>query len=88
MNIIKRLFRKTDEKKNVIQNTSNMSALPEEILTIDEIKNALNFYDKHRNHINSLVNNAPKFAPRLNEDKRDCKLWKPGHWNWFLTYYH
>ena len=26
--------------------------------------------------------------PSLNEDKRDCRLWKPQHWNWFLGYYH
>jgi hypothetical protein len=62
--------------------------LPEEILTPGQIQNALSWYEKHRNHVNSLVNGVSKFPPRLNEDKRDCRLWKPEHWNWFLAHYH
>lgn len=61
---------------------------PEEILTDEQIQNTLSWYDKHRNHVNSLVNGVSKFPPSLSEDKRDCRLWKPQHWNWFLGYYH
>jgi len=61
---------------------------PEEILTPEQIDNALKWYDKHQNHVNGLVNGVAKFPPRLNEDKRDCRLWKPEHWNWFLVHYH
>jgi hypothetical protein len=76
------------EKQYDIHGVSDMCALPEEILTPEQIQNALNWYDKHRNHVNSLVNGVSKFPPRLNEDKRDCRLWKPEHWNWFLAHYH
>lgn len=61
---------------------------PEEILTSEQIQNALSWYDEHKNHVNSLVNGVSKFPPSLNEDKRDCRLWKPQHWHWFLGYYH
>lgn len=72
----------------VIPAVSGSTAHPEEILTSEQIQNALSWYDEHRNHVNSLVNGVSKFPPSLNEDKRDCRLWKPQHWNWFLGYYH
>ena len=65
----------------------DVCALPEEILTPEQIENALSWYNKHRNHVNILVKGTTSFSPNLNEDKRDCRLWKPGHWKWFLTYY-
>ncbi len=61
---------------------------PEEILTPEQINNALKWYEKHRNRVNGLVNGVSKFPPSLSEDKKDCRLWKPQHWNWFLGYYH
>lgn len=61
---------------------------PEDVLTSEQIDKALSWYDNHRNHVNGLVYGANKFPPTLNEDKRDCRLWKPGHWAWFLNYYH
>lgn len=88
MNWIKKLIGLKTEKQCAIHSVSDMCALPEEILTPDQIQNALTWYDNHRNHVNRLVNGASKFPPRLNEDKRDCRLWKPEHWNWFLAHYH
>lgn len=82
----KKIFSKKKEKQSPIHN-SDMYALPEEILTAEQILNAFSWYDKHRNHVNELVNGVSKYPPKLNEDKRDCRLWKPEHWNWFLTYY-
>ena len=55
-------------------------------MTTDEIQNALSWYNKHRNYVNGLVNGVSKFPPSLKEDKRDCQLWKPQHWKWFLGY--
>jgi hypothetical protein len=72
----------------VIPTVSGNTPHPEEILTPEQIDKALKWYDNHRNHVNSLVNGVSKFPPSLNEDKRDCRLWKPQHWNWFLGYYH
>lgn len=79
----------------VIPVVSDSTPHPEEILTPEQIQNALSWYEKHRNHVNGLVNHVnglvngvSKFPPSLNEDKRDCRLWKPQHWNWFLGYYH
>lgn len=86
MNWIKKIFGLKTEKQSdmyVIKYNS-----PEEILTQQEIENALSWYDKHRNHVNGMVNGVSKFPPSLSEDKRDCRLWKPQHWNWFLEYYH
>lgn len=89
MNWIKKIFGLKTEKQCAIQGFSDICSLPEEILTSEQIKNALTWYDKHRNHVNSLVNGvSKKFPPRLNEDKRDCRVWKPEHWNWFLAHYH
>jgi len=81
MNWIKKLFGKKEHHIDV-------SVLPEEILTSEQIDNALKWYDIHRNHVNRIVNGVSKFPPRLNEDKRDCRIWKPEHWNWFLSNYH
>ena len=72
----------------VIPAVSGSTSHPEEILTHEQIDKALKWYDNHRNHVNSLVNGVSKFPPSLNEDKKDCRLWKPQHWNWFLGYYH
>jgi len=88
MNWIKKILGLKTEKQCAIHNVSDMCALPEEILTPEQIDNALKWYDKHRNHVNGIVNGVSKFPPRLNEDERDCRLWKPEHWNWFLAHYH
>jgi hypothetical protein len=72
----------------VIPAVSSSTPHPEEILTPEQIDKALKWYDNHRNYVNSLVNGVSKFPPSLNEDKGDCRLWKPQHWNWFLGYYH
>lgn len=88
MNWIKKIFGLKTEKQCAIHGVSDMCALSEEVLTPEQIQNALTWYDKHRNHVNGLVNGVSKFPPRLNEDKRDCRLWKPEHWSWFLAHYH
>jgi hypothetical protein len=85
--LIKWLF-ETRTKQLDIPVVSGSTPHPEEILTPEQIDRALKWYDNHRNHVNSLVNGVSKFPPSLNEDKRDCRLWKPQHWNWFLGYYH
>jgi len=72
----------------VISAVNSNTPHPEEILTPEQIENALKWYGEHRNHVNSLVKGVSKFPPSLNEDKRDCRLWKPQYWNWFLEYYH
>jgi len=88
-NLIEKILSKFSKKPLlVIPDLSGGTPHPKEILTAEQIQNALSWYEKHRNHVNSLVNGVSKFPPSLNEDKRDCRLWKPQHWNWFLGYYH
>jgi hypothetical protein len=83
MNWIKKIFGFKTQEVSV-----PILPLPETVLTPDQIKHALKWYDQHRNHVNKLVNVELKYPPTLNEDKRDCRLWKGQHWKWFLDYYH
>ena len=55
------------------------------ILTNEHEKRANEWYSLHENHVNKLCQMTDKsFPPTLWEDKRDPRLWKPGHWKWFL----
>jgi len=80
--------RKRAAKQCAVHGVSDMHALPEEVLTPEQIEKALSWYCKHRGYINDLVNGVSKFPPSLREDKRDCRLWKSEHWNWFISHYH
>ena len=72
-----------EEKKKTFNIKSNDKFI-HDVLTDEQIINTLDWYEKHKLHIKNLITCLDKFPPTLNEDKRDCRIWKPEYWKWFV----
>jgi len=59
----------------------------EDMLSYDQILNAQEYYQEHKYRIDGMLDETDiGFDVSEAEDKNDPRLWKPGHWLWFLHY--
>jgi hypothetical protein len=57
-----------------------------EILTEEQDEKAFEWLKKHNIHVMNLIKNSVgnPFPPTLSEDKREPRIWKAGHWMWYV----
>lgn len=64
------------------------SVLPivSEALTQEQIDRAQDFYDNHKEHVTRLMLETNVAFDVSGSDKLDPRLWKAGHWLWFINW--
>ena len=51
----------------------------------EKIEKAKEWKDKHKSHVEKLLNDADTPITPSKEDEYKPELWKPGHWLWFVN---
>lgn len=87
LKLLKNLF--TKKSNGIKQYVSGSLLKINEVLTTEQERRVLLFYNEHRKYIDKLVSETEKaYEPSQGEDKNNPMIWKAEYWKWFLANCH
>lgn len=68
-----------------LRGTSGLASGAGATMTQEQMNQAWRWFQKHQNHVYKLVKGAQGCYPPTGVDCAHPELWKPEHWQWFIS---